>query len=100
VSEPVLSTRAARDLEEIWEFIAQSHPLNADHFISELLDVTKRVAASPRIGRLRPALREGLRIFPHRNYLILYTVVADTVRILRIVHGSRSIAEILRQLDE
>ena len=100
MSEPRFSQRAERDPEGIWDYIAQSHPLNASHFINELLGVTQRLADAPRIGRLRPALRKGLRVLPHGSYLVLYTVVEDVVRILRIVHGSRSIVEIMRDLDD
>ena len=43
------------------------------------------------MGRARPDLGDGIRLMPHGNYLIFYSVHDDAVRIERVMHGARDI---------
>lgn len=62
--ELTLSPLAEDDLLEIWLFIAEDSPHEADRFLDRLLEATKRLAEFPRLGRHRPDLGPGLHRFP------------------------------------
>jgi toxin ParE1/3/4 len=69
-----LSPAAARDLEEIWLYVAADKPGAADRLIDDLSDRCRALALNPHIGRRRDELRPGLRSFPHGRYVIFYRV--------------------------
>ena len=52
----VLHPGALRDLEEIWEYIAQDSPDAADRVIGEVFAALDMLATSPQAGRRRPEL--------------------------------------------
>ncbi len=85
------SPAARDDLFEIAGFIAQDNPARALTFIDDLEAKCEALALSPGIGTQRPELGPGIRMLPHRRYLIFYREEAKHVRIERILHGSRDI---------
>jgi plasmid stabilization system protein ParE len=52
----------------------------------------KEIAKRPEIYRLRPELGEDARVAPVGNYLILFRIRQNTVRIERVLQGNRDIA--------
>lgn len=86
-----LSPRAARDLEEIGDFIARDSPARAVSFIEELLAKCDVIAKTPAAWPKPPGLALGVRRAVHQRYLLFYTVHARHVRIERILHGARDI---------
>lgn len=60
------------DLDDIWFYIAQDSPTNADRFIDRIRDTVKRIAETSLMGRNAEALSPGLRQFPIGNYLFFY----------------------------
>ena len=87
----VTSPAADADLEEIATYIAQDNPTRARSYVLELRTKSQQLGDTPGMGRMRPDIREGIRVFPHGNYLIFYTVHDDLVRIERFMHGARDI---------
>lgn len=81
----------AADLRDIGRFIARDNADRALTFVGELVDKCRSIAGRPRAGRLRPEIGEHVRSRAYKNYVILYRVEGDRVRILRIVHGSRDV---------
>ena len=61
------------------------------------------LARSPQIGWLYPTDNprlSGLRAFPigrFRSYLIFYRHTADSLDVIRVLHGRRDLASLLRQ---
>ena len=90
----------ARDLEDIWEYIARDNVDAADRVVAELLAAFDTLAASPRIGHSRPDLTERqVRFWPVRAYLVVYAPESQPMRILTVAHGQRRprlIAAVLR----
>lgn len=82
---------ADNDLLDIWLFIAQDSPNNADHFLERIRDKFWGLAESPEIGSNRSTLKEGLRSYPIGSYLIFYFPLTDGVEIVRVLHGARDI---------
>jgi len=94
------SPAAIQDLEEIGDYIHADNPSAAYRFIGELRIRCNRLAEMPRAGVPRPELWIGLRSVPFRRYIVFYTVTDDDVRIERILHGSRDIQAVFREVGE
>ena len=63
---------AEYDLEEIWWYIAQDSPHNADKFLDRIQESCLGLANFPHMGTTRDELKAGLRCQPVENYLIFY----------------------------
>jgi len=86
-----ISGRATADLDEIWYYIAQDNPDAADKFVSNFFSRFSKLAAMPKIGRLREELSRGLRSFSTGRYVIFYREDAEGVEIVRVLHGARDL---------
>jgi plasmid stabilization system protein ParE len=96
--EYVLSTGAALDLDEIWEFIAQDNIRAADRWIEKLFDAFDTLARNPGIGHKRKDLTAYPILFwPVGAYLILYRVQNERVEIVAVTQGARDIPSFVRQ---
>ncbi|MFZ5451079.1 MAG: type II toxin-antitoxin system RelE/ParE family toxin [Thermodesulfobacteriota bacterium] len=90
----IFSAVAARDLEEIGDYIARDNPQRAVSFIQEIRGHCRKITAHPEAAPLRPVLGEGIRMAPFGRYLIFYTVHANNVRVERIIHGARNLPDL------
>lgn len=86
---------AESDLDEIWWYIAQDSPLNADRFLDRIQERCLALADFPQMGMGRDELKQGLRSHPVGNYLIFYFPLEDGIDIIRVLHGSRDIESLL-----
>ncbi len=86
---------AESDLDEIWLSIAGDSVARADKFIDDLTDRFVLLASTPRAGRARPELAQGLRSFAFRKYVVFYSLADESVLIERVLHGSRDISRLL-----
>lgn len=79
---------AAADRREIRAYIAQDNPsaaLALDELISEKAG---RLLDHPNMGRLGRVA--GTReLVAHANYILVYDVTGDMVRVLRVLHAAR-----------
>jgi toxin ParE1/3/4 len=92
VSLPVRRSREAdADLDDIWLHIAADRPVAADGMIDRLWEAENRLSRFPEIGQARPDLAPGLRHWPVPPYLIFYRIEADSVLIVRVLHGARDL---------
>jgi plasmid stabilization system protein ParE len=55
----------------------------------------KKIAQQPEIYRLRPEIGAEARLATVGNYIILFRIRQDTVRIERVVHDSRELVTVL-----
>ncbi|MDR2244169.1 MAG: type II toxin-antitoxin system RelE/ParE family toxin [Burkholderiales bacterium] len=85
---PVWTHQAALDRKEIRDHIAQSNPavaLTLDEMFSEKASL---LIGHPHLGRLGRV--KGTReLVVHQNYILIYDLTGDMVRILRILHAAR-----------
>lgn len=82
-------TRPAReDRKAIREYIAADNPsaaLDLDELLSEK---ATRLVDHPSPGR--PGRLQGTReLVAHRNYILIFDVAGDLVRVLRVLHAAR-----------
>ena len=84
-----LSSRAERDLDEVWLYVAEdASPTTADRLIDDIVDRFDLLAEQPRMGRLRPEFGPGVRSISVENNVICYRHDGD-VPIARVLHGRR-----------
>jgi len=82
-----LTEAALEDIDSIRHFIGLDNPAAAADVVTRLLRATERLGDLPSVGRVgRVADTRELIVPP---YAIVYTVMADTVWILRALHGAR-----------
>ena len=89
-----LSRQARDDLDGIWEYIVRESGSEtiADRKIIAITDRFYLLSRHPKIGRTRDdELGQGTRSFPVDDYIIVYDLIGEDVRILRVAHGRRNL---------
>jgi len=88
------SPEAEADLLDIWLYIANDQPVNADRFLDRLRDKALKLAEFPHLGRDRPELADGLKSFPVDRYNVYYRAVGASLVLVRVLPGARDIEAI------
>ena len=91
MSELRLKPKAKHDLQDIWWFIAQDNPNNADKFIDRIYETLLVLADHPKMGVKRDEIETGIRSHVIGNYSIFYHPLEAGVEIIRILHSARDI---------
>jgi toxin ParE1/3/4 len=80
---------AADDLENIANYLFEKTPENAARLIREIYRTPSELKNFPNRGR--EGKKEGTRelVMPSLPYIIVYRVKSNTVRIVRVLHGSQ-----------
>jgi toxin ParE1/3/4 len=83
--------KALGDLAEIWAYIAEDSPHQADAFAAAIDREIRGLARRPLIGRARPELFTDLRSLPFGRYLIFYLPRKRGIEVVRVLHGARDL---------
>lgn len=95
-----LTPRALDDLDDIWRFSAETWSIKqADHYIDELVRIFETIAIMPTLARERNEFTPPVRIHPHESHLIIYTIEADHIAVLRLLSGQQDWISILKAAD-
>lgn len=79
---------AADDRKEIREYIAQENPAAALALDELFSEKAGRLTDHPNLGRWGRV--SGTReLVAHHNYILIYDVTDDSVRVLRVLHAAR-----------
>lgn len=92
-----LSPFVPGDLEEIAKYIAHDSPRHALRTLRLLRKKMDEIARQPEMYRLRPEIGPEARLSIVGNYIILFRICKNAVRIERVVHGNR---DLFTMLDE
>jgi plasmid stabilization system protein ParE len=96
VKRYVLSPAATADIEQIEAFLDEHAPHATDTVLARIRAAMRRIAAMPGIGHLRRDLAdEPLRFVAVWSYRIVYRLTRPA-EIVRVVHGARDVAQMLR----
>ena len=87
----VRSKRARQDLIDIWRYIAEDDPQAADTVLDAIETKCGLLRNHPRLGPSREDIREGLRCLPVGQYLVLYQIGTQCIRIVRVLHARRDL---------
>ncbi len=79
------------DLDQIVAYIARDNPRRAVSFIQEVRVKFQDIQRAPLLYQLRPDIGEQARMVTVGHYAILFRLTGDSVRIERVVHGSRDL---------
>jgi len=98
----LLTADAARDLEDIYQYIAvHDAPGKADHILTNIEKVFGSLSESPERGvypkeLLALGIRDYREIF-FKPYRVIYRVAGDVVHVLLIADGRRDMQTLLQQ---
>lgn len=85
-----LASAAETDLAGIfWQGLDRFGPIQTERYLEEIEAQFEMLASFPMVARLRQELTTPVRAHPHSAHIIVYSVEADGILILRI----RSAAE-------
>lgn len=85
------TSRAERDLTDIWLEIAQHDQRAADRVIDHIRDRCQVLLAFPRGGEACPRFGRDLRWFPAGNHVIFYRPDEDGIQVVRVLDGRRDL---------
>lgn len=80
------SETALDDVDEMTTFIARDNPAASNRMADLIFEAAEKLAIGPyhyRPGR-EPGTREAV---VHPNYILVYAVQADAIRVLRLLHA-------------
>jgi plasmid stabilization system protein ParE len=96
VTRYVLSVDADRDLDGIWDYIAEDNIDAADQWITRLFEAFEAIGDSPGIGNKREDLTVYPGLFwPVGAYLIVYWATSLPVEIVAVTQGARDVPAFL-----
>lgn len=87
----IISPEAEQDLLDIWLYIAEDSPVNADRFLDRLEGKALKLSEFTEIGIDRPELAPDMKSFPVDRYVLYYRANTEGIELVRVLHGSRDI---------
>ncbi len=92
----ILSQEADEDLVSIYDYTCEQFGQDqAVNYLTDLDRLLDDLCINPEMGRERMDIREGLRSMVYESHVIFYRIMADHIRIVRVLHGSRDIPKFL-----
>ena len=92
-----LSIAAEQDIGEIYDYGV--YRFGSDQAIKYLLEIDltfTQIVKNPELGKKRDEIKVGLRSFPKNSHVIFYRLIEDSIRIVRVLHGSRDLIKFLQ----
>lgn len=83
--------RARADMTDIWLYIGAENPRAADRVLDAIYHRLEMLLQHPHSGLSREDIGPGVRRVVIGQYLVFYSVSAETVDVLRVLHGKRRI---------
>ena len=95
----LFTPQARDDLQQIYDYIAQSSPANALRLTDRIEERCHLLADYPYIRIARPEFGSSHRSFvvPGTRYIIVYRPVDDGVEIIHVRHGSQDLHSLFRR---
>jgi len=82
-----LSEAAVRDLEEILEQSLVEFGIHqTETYCASLTHCLELLGSNPEMGSTAEDIRPGYRRFPHESHVIFYTIRAEDIFVVRILH--------------
>lgn len=90
----LLSPRAQKDLDEIWDYTAARWGIEqAEIYIRQLWRDIRAVAVRPSIGRACPEVRKDYYRHPSGSHVLFYRRIPGGIDIVRILHARMDFAQ-------
>ena len=91
------SRKAGRDLDAIWDYIAQHNPSAAAALLRSIARKAELIATQPMMGKVRDELADDLRSFPEGNFVIFFRPLTDGIEIVRVLHSARDVDAVFEE---
>lgn len=84
---------AENDLTNIWLYIAEDNPLDADRVFQSARSTFNSLSEKPNIGKVFESKRiklKDIRFFPinkYPKYIVYYREIDDGIEIIRVLHA-------------
>ncbi len=78
---------AVKDRDDIYDYIEGDNPAAALSLDELFSDKAKYLIDHPGLGR-QGRIPETRELVAHRNYILVYDIAGDSVRILRVIHAA------------
>jgi toxin ParE1/3/4 len=91
----VITRYAESDLWAIWDFIAQDNMRAAESLVLSVRELCEQLTLHPGLGEQFKSARRIYRRISLGNYVIYFRQTPATIEILRILHGSRDVENLL-----
>jgi len=85
----VWRAQAEDDLADITAYINEDNPLAASRLADAIRASTGPLPQNPLMYRQSERIPGCREIVVHSNYIVIYRVYPDRIRIMRVVHGRR-----------
>lgn len=82
---------AEKDLNDIWDYIAEDNFAQANEFLRLINRKISALLETPMMGRSRDELAPSLRSFPVGRYLIFYQPIKNGIEVVRVLHSAQDI---------
>lgn len=90
----IKSPTSEEDLIDIWLYIAEDQPVNADRLLDRLNEAMIKLTEMPKMGVERSELIKGLRSYPLGKYILYYRIKDNDLEVVRVLSSSRDIYSI------
>lgn len=90
----IKSPQAEIDLIDIWLYVADDQPVNADRLLDRLNNAVLKLVDTPGMGVDRPDVGCDVKGFPVGNYVVYYRVKQDQFELVRVLSASRDIDQL------
>jgi toxin ParE1/3/4 len=87
----IKSPTSEEDLIDIWLYIAEDQPVNADRLLDRLNEAMIKLTEMPKMGVERSELIKGLRSYPLGKYILYYRIKDNDLEVVRVLSSSRDI---------
>ncbi|WP_370043510.1 type II toxin-antitoxin system RelE/ParE family toxin [Sinorhizobium fredii] len=95
-----LTPRARADLEDIWQYTAETWSVEqADRYIESLSGTFEALLAMPEMARERSEFAVPVRIHPSGQHVIIYWIEPDYLLIIRVLGARQDWRAALEILD-
>ena len=90
----ILTVAAEQDLRDIEVYTLQQWgERQAKRYVFSIEEAIDTVGDNPKLGRVRPTLSADYRVYIVKSHALVYTVLQNTVTIVRILHQRMNIFE-------
>jgi toxin ParE1/3/4 len=92
--------QAERDIEECFVFIGEENLDVGVHFLVAVEETIEFISKNPLVGSVREFKNPQIKnirmmlVKGFHNYQIFYTVEAETIEIVRVLHGARDLPDV------
>jgi plasmid stabilization system protein ParE len=103
VDDLFYSPFALADLDAIYDIVGSDYPKRGYDFIEAIRErLRKYLLGNPELGRARPELGEGIRIYPMKSkrIVVAYRLSDGKIMVVRVFYGGADYEATLLDADE